>query len=275
MNHNITASIVLYKNKPSVLLNAINSFLRTRQLSIKLYLIDNSPTDELKQITQDSRCEYIFCGKNLGFGKAHNIALKLAQKESLYHIVLNPDVYFDPQLLNDIYSFMENSNDVGQLMPKVLYPNGELQYSGKLLPSPFDLLGRRLLTWMPAFKKRNDIYELRHADPDKMLNVPQHLGCFMFFRVDVFRKSGLFDENIFMYTEDIDITRRVNKFFKTLYCPQFTIYHHYEKGSRKSMRLFFYHIRSAIIYFNKWGWLFDSERRSINNFLIKAYLIKS
>jgi len=271
MNYSITASIVLYKNDTKILLDAINSFLNT-SLDVKLFLIDNSPSDFLRSIATDPRCVYIFNNKNIGFGKAHNIALRESLINSKYHLVLNPDVYFAEGVLDEVYCYMEQNQDVGQLMPRILYPSGELQNSGKLLPTPFDLLGRRVFMWLPAFRKRNENYELRKANPDKIMNVPHHLGCFMFFRTSALSKSGLFDERIFMYTEDIDITRRMFMFYKSLYCPNFTIYHHYEKGSRKKIRLLLYHIKSAIVYFNKWGWVFDSERKKINNRLLKTYL---
>ena len=92
--YDITACIVLFNNDRSMLLKAIMSFLNTN-LSVKLYLIDNSPEDQLKNIICDQRVSYIFNPANPGFGAAHNIVIKKILGSSKYHLVLNPDIYFD------------------------------------------------------------------------------------------------------------------------------------------------------------------------------------
>lgn len=265
---NLRVSIVLYRNNYKQIEKTIYSVLGSK-LNIKLWLVDNSPTDELKFLKDlDNRIEYIFNNANLGFGKAHNIALRKSIEEGIpYHLVLNPDVYFDEGVLEELYSFMEKNPDVGLIMPKVLYPNGEIQYLCKLLPTPFDLFGRRFLNF-GLFKKyierRNEIYELRFTGYDKIMEVPYLSGCFMFIRTEVLKNVGLFDENFFMYLEDTDLSRRIHKVSKTIFYPYVYIYHEYGKGSYKNPNLLKYHINSAIYYFNKWGWFNDKERDIIN-----------
>jgi hypothetical protein len=75
---------------------------------------------------------------------------------------------------------------------------------------------------------------------------------------------GMFDERYFMYMEDVDLCRRIHRRFKTIYFPQVVVYHHYAKGSYRSVRLMMHHIASALRYFHKWGWFFDPERVDIN-----------
>jgi len=264
----INVSIVLFKNNQEMVSKVINSCLSS-ELIYKIYLIDNSPTDEFKDFVNiDSRIKYIFNNANLGFGKAHNIAMRKSIENSVpYHLVLNPDVYFDEGVLEELYEYMEGNKDVGLVMPKVLYPDGRIQYLCKLLPTPFDLFGRRFLNFYPFKKyieKRNEIYELRFTGYDKIMEVPYLSGCFMFIRTKVLEKVGLFDERFFMYLEDTDLSRRIHKMAKTIYYPYVHIYHEYGKGSYKNKKLLKYHIESAIKYFNKWGWFFDKERREIN-----------
>ena len=86
----------------------------------------------------------------------------------------------------------------------------------------------------------------------------------MFFRMEVINKIGFFDEKIFMYLEDADITRRVLKVSRTIYFPKVSVVHGYESGANKSIKFFLIFVNSAITYFNKWGWFFDSERNKIN-----------
>lgn len=271
MKFDLTVSIVAYNNNPDHLKSAIESSLKTR-LKTKLYLIDNSPQDQLKALAQYPGCEYVFNNKNLGFGKAHDIALQRALTESKYHLVLNPDIYFDEGVLEKIFEFMEKHPDVGQVMPTVLYPTGEVQRLCKLLPSPADLFLRRFFSWVPGAAKRNKKYELIDSGYNKIMNIPYLSGCFMFLRNSVLRQTGFFDERIFMYIEDADLTRRIHVLYKTLFYPDVHVYHHYNKGSYKNLKLMLYNIHGAVVYFNKWGWIFDSERKKINNKVIRDYL---
>lgn len=264
----VNGSIVLYHDQEDKLLRAINSFLNTN-LQVKLYLVDNSSNDNLKKFsTLDDRIEYIFNDSNLGYGKAHNIAIRESIKEGVpYHVVLNSDVYFSNEVIKVLYDFMNANPDVGLTMPKILYPNGELQYHCKLLPTPFDSFGRRFLNWGPFKKyveKRNYIYELRFTNYDKIMNVPYLCGCFMFLRVSALKEIGFFDEHFFMYPEDIDLTRRIHKKYKTLYYPHVYVVHEHQRASYKNMKMLFIHAQNMAKYYNKWGWFFDKERSIIN-----------
>lgn len=261
----ITASIVLYHNKKEQVQKAIKSFLDTK-LNVKLYLIDNSLNDNLKELEKiDERIEYIFNNANLGYGKAHNIAMrKSIDSDTPYHIVLNPDIYFDSGILEKLFLYMEENEDVGNIIPQVIYPDGEIQYLTKLLPTPIDLIFRRFIPLKNWKEKRNEKYELRFAGYKNIANIPSLSGCFMFLRTSALKDVGLFDENIFMYLEDNDLNRRIHFKYKTIFYPSVSIYHEYEKESYVNKKLLVYHIKSAIYYFNKWGWFFDKERDEIN-----------
>ncbi len=261
----INASIVLYHNKKEQLTKAINSFLNT-DLKVKLYLVDNSSNDELKVLSEmDSRVEYIFNNANLGYGSAHNIVMRKSIEDGVsYHLVLNPDIYFSSGVLERLFEYMELNRDVGNIIPQVRYPDGEIQYLCKLLPTPTDLILRRFIPSKSWKEKRNEKYELRWTGYDKIMNVPSLSGCFMFLRCEVLKNVGLFDEHIFMYLEDTDLNRRIHSKYKTIFYPEVEIVHEYAKESYKSKKLLKYHIQSAIYYFNKYGWIFDQEREDLN-----------
>lgn len=106
----INVSIVLYHNKKEQIKRIIRSLFLCKNLNIKLYLIDNSKNDTLKELVNidNHRIEYIFNNMNLGYGKAHNIAIKKSIENGiLYHLVLNPDVYFNDNILDELYIYME------------------------------------------------------------------------------------------------------------------------------------------------------------------------
>lgn len=244
--------------------------VRNIRIPFKLFIIDNSPGDELRSsIITNPQLEYIFTGQNLGYGKGHNIALKAVLNWSKYHLVLNPDILFEPEDLEKMIDFMESSTNIGLLMPKILYANGNLQYLCKLLPTPFDLIMRRFIPKIlhPVFQKRLEAYELKYKNFDEIMEIPNLSGCFMLLRCDALKTVGLFDEKFFMYLEDTDLSRRINSQYQTIYYPEVSIIHHYEKGSYKNYKLLLYHIRSAFYYFSKWGWLSDSSRNTINSLL--------
>ncbi len=248
-----------------MLLHAVRSFLQSTANSI-LYLIDNSPADDARNLISDPRIIYIFNNQNLGFGAGHNVALKEAMKSSAkYHLVLNPDVYFDQNVISDLYRFMEGDHSIGLTMPKVLYPDGRLQPLCRLLPNPSMLFLRRFFRFhKKLLEKQNLAHELHFSGYNKIMDVPFLSGCFMFLRLDALRQVGLFDERIFLYTEDMDLSRRIHQQFRTVFYPHATIYHHHQRGSYHNIHLLFYNIKSAIRYFNKWGWFFDRERKQIN-----------
>ncbi|MHA4894111.1 glycosyltransferase family 2 protein [Pedobacter sp. PWIIR3] len=266
----VTGCIVLYKNDEKVLLDAVNSFLNS-SIDVKLYIIDNSPTNDLAVLFSSREIDYIHNPTNPGFGASHNIAIKKAMADgSDYHLVLNPDVSFDGNLLAVIRDYMNQNLDVGNLMPKVLYPDGSLQYLCKLLPTPYDWIGRRFNPSRFLVDKRNEIFELRFTGYNKIMDVPYLSGCFMFLRLSCLKEIGLFDDRIFMYGEETDLCRRlIAKQYRTVFYPDVSIVHHFEKGSHKSWSLTWIGIQSAIYYFNKWGWFFDKERKKINQQVLR------
>lgn len=254
----ITSCIVLYNNDITMLEEAIASFLNT-SLNVKLYLVDNSPTDKLKILVTDPRIEYFHNPSNPGFGASHNLAIQKAlEQNSDYHLVLNPDIYFHGGTLEKITEFMDSNPKVGHVMPKVTYPNGDFQYLCKTNPTFFDLFARGFMPsfFKKIFQKRMDKYEYKDRDYNEIIyNIPYLSGCFMFLRTSVLKEVGLFDDKIFMYLEDADLTRRFLEVSQTAYYPEAHVYHHFAKLTHKKMKFKWITVESAIIYFNKWGWL--------------------
>jgi GT2 family glycosyltransferase len=262
--HKLSASIVIYKSNRDMLRHTIESFLNSTEDS-HLFLVDNSPNDQARNLVKNERITYIFNNENLGFGAGHNVAVQQIIHSSKYHLILNPDVYFDKNVIGDLYNFMEINREIGLTMPKVLYPDGRLQRLCRLLPSPSTLILRRFFNFnKKLLEHQNHAHELHFSGYNRIMDVPFLSGCFMFLRVEALHTVGLFDERIFLYTEDLDLSRRIHQKFRTVFYPHSTIYHHHQRGSYHSPRLLFHNIQSAIKYFNKWGWFNDKERELIN-----------
>jgi GT2 family glycosyltransferase len=265
LNPVITASIVLY-NTPKSKISRLLILLQDSKILSKIFVIDNSPLPLELNFSKLEKIEYIK-SKNVGYGAGNNLAIRRVMDTSDYHIVLNPDTYFDISILDKIYHRFKEADRIGLIMPKVLYPDGRIQYLCKLIPNPVELFFRRFPfpLYNSYFKSMNDKYELKWTGYSKEMNVPVLSGCFMFLNVDALQEVGIFDERYFMYAEDMDLSRRIHERYKTLYYPEVFVYHEYAKSSYSNIRLLFAHVISIIRYFNKWGWFFDPLRKKFND----------
>ena len=231
----LNISIVLYHPRwEQEVIPLVQELLRVRCLR-KIYLLDNTAPEYRKaEIAQQKetlaaqfgtdKMRYMAMSENLGYGRAHNIALR----ESAYYRT-----------------------------------DGSQQYLAKRLPSPLDVFGRRFLPAL-MMTRRNKRYELRDMDLSHPINAPYLSGCFMLLRTKAAVEAGLFDERYFMYPEDIDLTRTIHRNYLTLYYPEWTIVHNHARGSYKDKHLLWIHIQNMCRYFNKWGWIWDRERRMFN-----------
>lgn len=260
----INISIVLFhtdEQKVRQVLELINASPLTK----RIYLVDNSADNRLSVLSEIPNVSYVFNNANLGYGRGHNIAINCRNK-ARYHLIINSDIEFDPVILKQAFDFMESHGQVGMISPQILNPEGKLQRFCRKLPTPFDLFARRFIPGFlkPFLKNELDSYLLLHKDYSKPMNIANLPGCFMFVRADLLRAIGGFDENFFLYVEDVDLTRRLHEVSVTLYYPAIVIKHHLAQGSYKFSKLVLFHIQSAIYYFNKWGWFDDTSRVEIN-----------
>lgn len=254
----LAASIVTYHSPIDRLYEAIASFNRIKLLSYLILVDNHSAPAYASQLQLIEGAEVIYNEANDGFGFAHNLAMRRAD-DCDYYLVMNPDVVIHDGTVEAMVDYMEKYKDIGLLVPKVLYPGGDLQPLNKRLPSVFDLFARRFFPEFikknPWVKERMDRYEMQDVGYDKVIDVPFASGCFMLFRREALDAVHGFDEEFFMYLEDCDITRRVNdKGFRAIYLPTVAITHHWARGSHKSIKLLFVMIRSMLHYFRKWGW---------------------
>lgn len=262
----LNISIVLYKNNPTQITNLLNDIFGSQDIKINLvYLIDNSPTDELKSLTSiNNKIIYLPSHHNPGYGAAHNQAIRYSISNNIdYHLAVNPDIRFKNRVLEKLISFMEENQHTGLVMPKVCYPDGSTQHLCKLLPTPFNIFARRFLP-KSYVDKMNYSYTMQRTKYENIMPVPYLSGSFMLFRVADLAEIGLFDERFFMYFEDTDITRRFYREGKAWFYPHVVVTHEHNQESYRSLKMFFIHIQNMARYFNKYGWLFDRERRSIN-----------
>lgn len=250
-------------NMTPLLIERLSASLGDRDFAYKV-VVDNSPDTQSKSHFERFGWHYVSCPENPGFGTSHNRIFKAFGHLATFHVVVNPDISFTGEVLEDLALFMASTQDCGAVAPAVYYPNGDFQELRKLLPSPLGWFMRRFLKGTQALEAYNERFELRMAPRKGVFKIPYMSGCFMMLRSSAIRQIGFFDEKIFMYGEDTDLSRRLwNYGAYPYYMGEVCITHDFAKGSHKSTQLLLVAIRSTIYYFTKWGWI-DPERDEIN-----------
>jgi len=272
----LNISIVLYKTDADELNNILN-ILGDHEIITNIILIDNSPNNDLEEIITKNKLNkimYYFSGKNLGYGAGHNIGIRVSIKNKIkYHLIINSDITFNINEIGKLVEFIDDNDSIALVSPKIVNYQNNLQYSCKKIPKPIDLLCRLILPKAKFTEKNNFKFEMRNLNYDQIIYAPYFSGCFMLVRTKSIEDIGLFDEQFFMYPEDIDITRRLAEKFLTVYNPILTIKHEHRKASYKNIKMLIIHMYNIYKYFNKWGWIFDSKREIINEKYKKLNLI--
>lgn len=260
----INCSIVTY-NTSVTEVRQVLTCLQASRVVRSIVIVDNSPTDRLRVDLPDG-VDYVHRPDNPGYGTGHNVAIQqtLSDDGAEFHLVINPDVHFSGDVLLHLTEYLDRHPQWGLVMPKVVNPDGTPQHLCKLLPTPLDLFGRRFFgSWFEGTKQARR-YAFLDYQYDRPIEVPYLSGCFMLIRKNTLRRVGGFDERFFMYLEDVDLSRRLGEVSATYCVPSAVIVHAYGAGSYRSMKLLRFHIRSAVQYFNKWGWFFDAKRKAAN-----------
>ena len=251
----ISISIVTY-NSDRVIKYCLDSiFKHIKNVQYEIIIVDNGSTDNtVKNIKSNFKNVRIIQNNNIGFGAAHNKAIKLGRGE--YHLVINPDIIFTENTIEKLINFMEENSDVGLISPKIVFPDGTIQHLCKRSPCLFDLYVRRFTPGFiqDLFKKRIDYFEMRETGYNKIMDVPYLSGSVMLFRGSILEEIGGFDENFYIYFEDADITQRAAEISRAVFYPYTSVIHLWERGSHKNIKLLFISLVSTAKYFNKWGW---------------------
>jgi GT2 family glycosyltransferase len=268
----IVFGVVLYNTKIQYLTDLLDSFaVYLAQNDRKLVLLDNCSTalgyaELLKNITNQDKyksfVELIYSDKNLGFGGGHNYIFNyvIRNYSMNYYCICNPDVVFIDSSFNKLSDFIESNYSVAMVAPKILNTDLSLQFSNKKFPNIFNLLIRRFIPnfiskMIGVFEKIDIKYERRN-DGYFNNNLGEFLsGCFLLIRSEVYKKINGFDERFFLYMEDVDLCKRVSQIGKIYFVSDAVVTHKWSRSSHKSFRSMMLHIKSAIKYFNKHGWL--------------------
>ncbi len=194
----------------------------------EIIVVDNNSNDGSRDYLSSRfrNLKYIFNTENLGFAKACNQGFKISSGR--YVLFLNPDTVLSETCLKDCVSFFDTHKDAGAVGVRMINGNGEfLKESKRGNPSPatsfYKLFGFAAI--FPGSKTFAKYYQ-GHLSKNENNSVEVLSGAFMMVRRDVFERLNGFDEDFFMYGEDIDLSVRILKLgFKNYYLGKTEVIH--------------------------------------------------
>ena len=223
-NVDVTAIIVNY-NTEGLLRDALGRLLAAaKELSVKVAVVDNASKDNSVELIRSAfpECDLIVNERNVGFGRANNQALSLA--EGRYVVLLNSDAFIPPDTLSKTVAFMDLHPQCGILGVKLVGPDGTLQPSARYFPTPWNLfLSRTGLDRMFPNIRLVDDMKWDHASVRQCDWVP---GCYYLVRKKVIEQVGLFDPRYFLYYEEIDHCLAAKRAgWQVIFYPHTTVVH--------------------------------------------------
>lgn len=229
-------------------------------ISHEIFVVDNTETLDFDETFRREfpEARILASGRNLGMGAGNNLGVREARGTFL--LILNPDTIIYPDAVRILFDFMRDRDDVGIAGPKLLNPDKTLQYSCLRFPRLWTPILRR--TFLGRFAANHlGRYLMVDFDHESIRDVDWMIGSCLMIRSDFYRNVGGFDEQFFMYFEDIDLCRRAWRAgFRVVYCPQAVVVHDHARGSARThwfiapftSLLAREHIKSWIRYALKW-----------------------
>lgn len=204
----------------------------------EVVVVDNCSSDStIKVIKKHQSVRLIRNKKNVGFSKGVNFGVKLSRGE--WVLVLNPDTVIEPDSIEKLIkcSTTLNAGIAGGTLLKVdSTKHNSFVRRPSIFTGLFDFTNLRKITPFDWF--HNQHYYLNEVYPTKPKEVDAVSGALMLVSKQVFDTVGLFDENFFMYLEDVDFCIRAKQLgLKVIFCPMVKVFHVGGASSRNSDKI--------------------------------------
>lgn len=243
-------------NQRDAVLRCLNNIIDQYSTPIwEILLFDNASTDHTSEIVSQmfSSVKVLSGDRNIGFAKGVNILVRKAQGRAC--LLLNPDAEIQPETIKQLFGYLMEHPEVGVVGPFLQNREGRWQPSGGKIPTPGGMLRETILfdRFFPPFKPL-------------VKEVGWLAGTVMLLPRDLAQQLGPFDEQFFLYFEDVDLCRRVWATGREVhFLPEAVATHEERAGRWFSSRYFSTgkiaaYTRSEILYFRKWwpsaeGWV--------------------
>ncbi len=237
----ITLSIVSHGDADKIarLLGSIQKHEPDARARFQLILTDNMK-DELPD--QDSSgwasLRILRNERRLGFAENHNNAFRRAQGD--YFVILNPDLVFEKPILELLLSSLHD-HKADLIAPQIVDETGAVQDSYRPLPTPFELIQRRL----PGYT-----FKPYQPDAGGIVRPDWIAGMFWLMRSETYRQLGGLDEKFFLYFEDVDFCSRARLGGKRIMVDtSIQVRHDAQRSSRRKLYFLYLHAKSALRFF--------------------------
>lgn len=247
--------VIVNYNVKYYLEQCLDSVLRaTNNIESEIYVVDNASSDKsLEYLTpRFPQVKFLSNTENVGFAKANNLAI--AQSSGEYVLLLNPDTIISENTIEDCINWMEECPEAGGVGVKMLGADGTFALESRrgfpsLMTSFYKVSG--LCNLFPN-SRRFGKYYLRFLDKNTINQIDIISGAYMLLRHETLKKTGLLDENFFMYGEDIDMSYRITlSGYKNYYVPSPIIHYKGESTKKDSFKYVYTFYDAMIIFFKK------------------------
>ena len=230
--------IIINYNVKEFLLNLLGSIDKAvKNISTEIIIVDNATDDGSVEIQREKfpKIKLIANKENVGFGVANNQALESAKGK--YFLLINPDAIVKEDTLIKMLEFFSKTPQAGIAGCKVLNPDGSLQFAcRRSFPGPWTSF-TKVMGLSKLFPKSRLFarYNLTYLDENQTYEVDAVSGAFLMMRKEVYEKIGGFDEQFFMYGEDLDLCYRAQKSgFKVFFVHNTEIIHYKGESTKRS-----------------------------------------
>lgn len=230
-----------------------------QDIDYEVIIVDNNSTDGSQEFIKNHfpSIKFICNEENLGFAKANNQGIRESKGE--YILLLNTDTSINPGALRVLLQEMRGSSDIGGIGPALLMEKDDYQVS----------FGRKINFFSELLQKSflNTYYKMKLKRDKREREVNWLSGACLLIKKSILKEVGLFDENFFLYFEDIDLCLRIRENgWRLVYLPQAEVFHS-GGGSTKSLRLTSrFHYRKSQLYF------YEKHNSKISVALLRTYL---
>lgn len=257
-NGSINVSIVIVNwNVAALLDSCLRSIQRESSrcaLTIEVIVIDNASDgrDVVEVVARYPEARLVELPENHGYGTANNVGIGLAQGRAVF--ILNPDTELLPGSLARLWDTLNLSSHIGLVAPMLLNPDRTIQSSGYRFPGAanvfFDLFPAPDRLYGSALNGR-----VSPGNGELPVRIDYALGAALFARREALLDVGMFDERYFMYSEEIDLQRRLSeRGWTCLLAPDAHVIHHGGQSTAQradEMQLALWASRAQ--YFRRWN----------------------
>jgi GT2 family glycosyltransferase len=228
-------------------------------IRVEILVVDNNSTDGSPAMLREEfpQVELLVSTINLGFAGANNLAMR--QARGRYILLLNSDAFLQPNALRFAVEHMDATPKAGLGGARLIGEDGAWQPSARMFPTPLHemLMHTGLAAKYPKSKFFGHA-DRTWADPALPAAVEWVPGAFMIIRKCVLDEIGLFDENFFLYYEEVDLCLRIRAAgHEVWYWPDIAVVHIGGESTRKmdhiviGSQLTLWRMRAMLLYFRK------------------------